>query len=116
MGQCGSLHVSELVATMSDSIVMTNTALTFVFGCRLRVVEHNILVVSQYYSRITMQRLSQLLCLNAEEVGQSTLKSASTGMPSLLCVSLHCCYLAASMLSGGGSSEVPALALGCSLR
>eukprot|EP00891_Asterochloris_glomerata_P006770 jgi/Astpho2/6770/e_gw1.00103.16.1_t len=34
---------------------------------KLRVVEHNILVISQYYSRITMQRLSQLLCLNAEE-------------------------------------------------
>jgi 26S proteasome regulatory subunit N5 len=29
----------------------------------LRVIEHNILVVSKYYSRITLKRLSELLCL-----------------------------------------------------
>lgn len=31
--------------------------------CRLRVTEHNILVVCQYYSRIRMARLAQLLDL-----------------------------------------------------
>ena len=87
----------------------------FVFGCRLRVVEHNILVVSQYYSRITMQRLSQLLCLNAEEVNQSTLTMAVASMSSLLWFSLHCCSLAPGMPSGGAPDEVPAFVQGCSL-
>lgn len=34
---------------------------------RLRIIEHNILVVSKYYSRITLKRLADLLCLNLEE-------------------------------------------------
>ncbi|KAL7089862.1 hypothetical protein ACP275_12G003600 [Erythranthe tilingii] len=34
---------------------------------RLRVIEHNILVVSKYYSRITLQRLADLLCLTFQE-------------------------------------------------
>jgi 26S proteasome regulatory subunit N5 len=34
---------------------------------RQRVIEHNILVVSKYYSRITLKRLSELLCLTAQE-------------------------------------------------
>ncbi|XP_019179537.1 PREDICTED: 26S proteasome non-ATPase regulatory subunit 12 homolog A-like [Ipomoea nil] len=34
---------------------------------RLRVIEHNILVVSKYYSRITLNRLSNLLCLTIQE-------------------------------------------------
>ncbi|XP_010520139.1 PREDICTED: 26S proteasome non-ATPase regulatory subunit 12 homolog A [Tarenaya hassleriana] len=34
---------------------------------RLRIIEHNILVVSRYYSRITLKRLAQLLCLSIEE-------------------------------------------------
>lgn len=34
---------------------------------RLRVIEHNILVVSKYYSRITLKRLADLLCLNIQE-------------------------------------------------
>ncbi|EFJ35271.1 hypothetical protein SELMODRAFT_166175 [Selaginella moellendorffii] len=34
---------------------------------RRRVIEHNILVVSKYYARITLTRLSQLLCLPLEE-------------------------------------------------
>jgi 26S proteasome regulatory subunit N5 len=33
----------------------------------LRVIEHNILVVSKYYSRITLKRLSELLCLTFQE-------------------------------------------------
>ncbi|KAI3981566.1 hypothetical protein MKX01_007486, partial [Papaver californicum] len=32
-----------------------------------RIIEHNILVVSKYYSRITMKRVAQLLCLSLEE-------------------------------------------------
>ncbi|OIT39063.1 26s proteasome non-atpase regulatory subunit 12 -like a, partial [Nicotiana attenuata] len=34
---------------------------------RLRVIEHNILVVSKYYSRITLKRLADLLCLSIQE-------------------------------------------------
>eukprot|EP00249_Psilotum_nudum_P009879 c22209_g1_i1 orf=192-1652(+) len=34
---------------------------------RLRAIEHNILVVSKYYSRITMKRLSELLNLSLRE-------------------------------------------------
>ncbi|CAK9208786.1 unnamed protein product [Sphagnum troendelagicum] len=34
---------------------------------RLRVIEHNILVVSKYYSRITLKRLSELLSLTFQE-------------------------------------------------
>jgi 26S proteasome regulatory subunit N5 len=33
----------------------------------LRVIEHNILVVSKYYSRITLKRLSELLSLSIQE-------------------------------------------------
>ena len=35
---------------------------------RLRVIEHNILVISAYYSRITVARLAQLLDLPTAEV------------------------------------------------
>nr|XP_010924969.1 26S proteasome non-ATPase regulatory subunit 12 homolog A isoform X2 [Elaeis guineensis] len=34
---------------------------------KLRVIEHNILVVSRYYSRITFKRLANLLCLSLQE-------------------------------------------------
>ncbi|CAO2826131.1 unnamed protein product [Amaranthus hypochondriacus] len=34
---------------------------------RQRVIEHNILVISKYYSRITLKRLSELLCLSIQE-------------------------------------------------
>ncbi|KAL3527914.1 hypothetical protein ACH5RR_012570 [Cinchona calisaya] len=34
---------------------------------RLRVIEHNILVVSKYYSRLTLKRLADLLCLSIQE-------------------------------------------------
>lgn len=34
---------------------------------RERVIEHNILVVSKYYSRITLSRLAELLCLSIQE-------------------------------------------------
>ncbi|KAL7223412.1 hypothetical protein ACSBR1_024961 [Camellia fascicularis] len=34
---------------------------------RQRVIEHNILVVSKYYSRITLRRLAELLCLIVQE-------------------------------------------------
>ncbi|KAH0683279.1 hypothetical protein KY290_023458 [Solanum tuberosum] len=34
---------------------------------KLRVIEHNILVVSKYYSRITLKRLAVLLCLDIQE-------------------------------------------------
>nr|XP_029121138.1 26S proteasome non-ATPase regulatory subunit 12 homolog A isoform X1 [Elaeis guineensis] len=33
---------------------------------KLRVIEHNILVVSRYYSRITFKRLANLLCLSLQ--------------------------------------------------
>ncbi|XP_057492858.1 26S proteasome non-ATPase regulatory subunit 12 homolog A-like isoform X2 [Actinidia eriantha] len=33
---------------------------------RQRVIEHNILVVSKYYSRITLKRLAELLCLSVQ--------------------------------------------------
>ncbi|TXG60479.1 hypothetical protein EZV62_015052 [Acer yangbiense] len=34
---------------------------------RQRIIEHNILVVSKYYSRITLKRLAELLCLSIKE-------------------------------------------------
>ncbi|EYU31117.1 hypothetical protein ABFS82_08G235700 [Erythranthe guttata] len=34
---------------------------------KLRVIEHNILVVSKYYARITLKRLADLLCLTIQE-------------------------------------------------
>ncbi|KAI9108689.1 hypothetical protein K1719_020336 [Acacia pycnantha] len=34
---------------------------------RERIIEHNILVVSKYYSRITVQRLAELLCFTIQE-------------------------------------------------
>ncbi|KAF5480700.1 hypothetical protein F2P56_001429 [Juglans regia] len=34
---------------------------------RQRIIEHNILVVSKYYSRISLKRLSELLCLSIQE-------------------------------------------------
>ncbi|KAF9598483.1 hypothetical protein IFM89_027917 [Coptis chinensis] len=34
---------------------------------RQRIIEHNILVVSKYYARLTLQRLAKLLCLTIEE-------------------------------------------------
>lgn len=34
---------------------------------RQRIIEHNIIVVSKYYSRITLQRLAELLCLSIQE-------------------------------------------------
>ncbi|KAL2528174.1 26S proteasome non-ATPase regulatory subunit 12-like protein A [Forsythia ovata] len=34
---------------------------------KLRVIEHNILVVSKYYSQITLNRLADLLCLGIQE-------------------------------------------------
>uniref|UniRef100_A0A0C9RIL1 TSA: Wollemia nobilis Ref_Wollemi_Transcript_15877_1969 transcribed RNA sequence n=1 Tax=Wollemia nobilis TaxID=56998 RepID=A0A0C9RIL1_9CONI len=34
---------------------------------RQRVIEHNILVVSKYYARITLARLAELLCLSIQE-------------------------------------------------
>lgn len=36
---------------------------------KLRVVEHNVLVLSKYYTRITTKRLAQLLDLTPEKVG-----------------------------------------------
>ncbi|KAH7565953.1 hypothetical protein JRO89_XS08G0046200 [Xanthoceras sorbifolium] len=35
---------------------------------RQRIIEHNILVVSKYYSRITLKRLAELLCLSIQVV------------------------------------------------
>ncbi|XP_022747129.1 26S proteasome non-ATPase regulatory subunit 12 homolog A-like isoform X2 [Durio zibethinus] len=34
---------------------------------RHRIIEHNILVVSKYYSKITLKRLAELLCLTIQE-------------------------------------------------
>ncbi|XP_022742665.1 26S proteasome non-ATPase regulatory subunit 12 homolog A [Durio zibethinus] len=34
---------------------------------RQRIIEHNILVVSKYYSRIALKRLAELLCLTVQE-------------------------------------------------
>ncbi|XP_038992579.1 26S proteasome non-ATPase regulatory subunit 12 homolog A-like [Hibiscus syriacus] len=34
---------------------------------KMRIIEHNILVVSKYYSRITLNRLAELLCLTVQE-------------------------------------------------
>lgn len=38
---------------------------------RLRVIEHNIMVVSKYYTRITITRLAELLNLPKDEVGDT---------------------------------------------
>lgn len=35
---------------------------------RLRVIEHNILIISTYYKRITTERLAQMLDLSKDEV------------------------------------------------
>lgn len=35
---------------------------------RLRVIEHNVLVIAKYYSRITLARLAQLLDLSPADV------------------------------------------------
>ena len=35
---------------------------------RLRVVEHNVLVIAKYYARVTTARLAELLDLTPEEV------------------------------------------------
>jgi len=37
---------------------------------KLRVIEHNVLVVSKYYTRITTTRLAELLDLKPEEVSR----------------------------------------------
>ncbi|KAK6125731.1 hypothetical protein DH2020_040523 [Rehmannia glutinosa] len=37
---------------------------------KLRIIEHNILVVSKYYSRITLKRLADLLCLTIQTYGR----------------------------------------------
>ncbi|XP_047149148.1 26S proteasome non-ATPase regulatory subunit 12 homolog A-like [Vigna umbellata] len=34
---------------------------------RERVIEHNILVISKYYARITLKRLAELLCFSVQE-------------------------------------------------
>jgi 26S proteasome regulatory subunit N5 len=34
---------------------------------KLRVIEHNMLVIAAYYSRMSLSRLSELLCLSPEE-------------------------------------------------
>ncbi|KAL5175747.1 26S proteasome non-ATPase regulatory subunit 12 A [Glycine soja] len=34
---------------------------------RQRIIEHNILVVSKYYARITLKRLAELLCLSVQD-------------------------------------------------
>jgi hypothetical protein len=36
---------------------------------KLRVVEHNVLVLTKYYTRITTQRLAELLDLPQDKVG-----------------------------------------------
>jgi len=36
---------------------------------QLRVVEHNVLTVAKYYTRISMDRLAELLALPADQVG-----------------------------------------------
>ncbi|KAL2543352.1 26S proteasome non-ATPase regulatory subunit 12B [Abeliophyllum distichum] len=48
---------------------------------RLSVIEHNILVVSNYYSRITLKRLADLLCLGIQMGSQ--LKRKKHGTPRL---------------------------------
>ncbi|CAI9780966.1 unnamed protein product [Fraxinus pennsylvanica] len=35
---------------------------------RLRVTDHNIIVISKYYSRITLKRMADLLCLSIQLV------------------------------------------------
>ena len=60
---------------------------------RLRVIEHNILVISTYYSRITVARLAQLLDLPSAEVRwpppPARLAAAQTGMSSEHAVNSH---------------------------
>lgn len=34
---------------------------------KLRTIEHNVLIISQYYSKISLHRLGELLCLSPEE-------------------------------------------------
>ena len=60
--------------------------------CRLRVVEHNVLVISKYYSRITTKRLATLLCLKEEEVS------------TVFCVHRQVCYSTSCSASGTRSN------------
>jgi hypothetical protein len=46
---------------------------------QLRVVEHNVMVVARYYTRISFQRLSQLLDLSPEEVSGGRAGAGASG-------------------------------------
>ncbi len=58
-----SPSANEQTCASSRSVLIRLT----LCACRLRVVEHNILVISKYYNRISLQRLSTLLCLSRED-------------------------------------------------
>ena len=56
------------LAAVLEQLPWTGLYLNKQLPCRLRVVEHNVLVISKYYSRITTKRLATLLCLQEDEV------------------------------------------------
>lgn len=70
---------------------------------RLRVIEHNVLVIAKYYSRITLARLAQLLDLSPADV-----RRCFSALPYLALCGALCCpilsmapYLFPSSLSDG---------------
>ena len=46
---------------------------------RLRVIEHNVLVIAKYYSRITLARLAELLDLSPADVRRSPFVTSVIG-------------------------------------
>ena len=68
---------------------------------RLRVTEHNILVVAKYYARIQLPRLAQLLDLSPAEVGDLLLTTLRGLKGAQLCGwsrGRHCCQRNGSLL------------------
>ena len=63
-GNIADCHICSCSVNQHERFVQQKHGL----ACRLRVVEHNVLVISKYYSRITTKRLATLLCLKEEEV------------------------------------------------
>jgi 26S proteasome regulatory subunit N5 len=53
----------------------TNVATTKLEDLQSRVIEHNLFVVAKYYNRISLTRLSELLCLTVDEAETRLSKS-----------------------------------------
>lgn len=67
------IHWTNLWETYKDEFVKEEDMLGGSLGdkaaedLKQRIIEHNILIVSKYYSKITVKRLAELLCLSLQE-------------------------------------------------